>query len=561
MEEELLHPEEDQPENEVDEAAEIADEEIPDSDNGTGELVAVGSVFESEADSGSQIDEAALKHVEHVRDLALNLYDATRPLHELNEGCRRVLAAAAMLVDAPIPSGRKKALRSARSIVEESVSEEFASDEESILVAIVALQNGIIKRKYITGLDLDPMQVRDVYTLLAIIRIAMGLDESRSQGTTITQVEPTKGKMWVVVDGPNAAIDAAAAQHNASLWENVGYPRIKILETSQAGKKLLPYPEPSETPGVESNDVMAEAGRKVLRYHFARMLSHEDGTRLGEDIEDLHKMRVATRRMRAAFVVFDEAFETQTIKPYIKGLRATARALGRVRDLDVFLEKARIYIETLSEVQQQGMTPLLQDWRAQRDAARARMIDYFDSEDFQDFKRKFNIFLSTTGAGARPIRKDIPRPHHVRDVAPVLIYDRLAEVRAFEPFLVDASIEILHALRIAMKKLRYTVEFFHEVLGQEAASVIDEMKIMQDHLGDLNDAQVAAGSIQRFIDSWDIEQENLPISERQNPETIVSYLASRHAELHQLTVDFGEAWAHFNRPEFRRNLAIAVAVL
>ena len=47
----------------------------------------------------------------------------------------------------------------------------------------------------------------------------------------------------------------------------------------------------------------------------------ELGTRLGEDIEALHDMRVATRRMRAAFRVFGEHFEPKAVAPYLKGLK------------------------------------------------------------------------------------------------------------------------------------------------------------------------------------------------------------------------------------------------
>ena len=50
---------------------------------------------------------------------------------------------------------------------------------------------------------------------------------------------------------------------------------------------------------------MDEAARKTLLFHFERMLKHEPGTREGEDAEELHDMRVATRRMRAALRVFD----------------------------------------------------------------------------------------------------------------------------------------------------------------------------------------------------------------------------------------------------------------
>ncbi len=43
-------------------------------------------------------------------------------------------------------------------------------------------------------------------------------------------------------------------------------------------------------------DPMPEAGRKALLAEFVKMLKHEDGSRNGEDIEDVHQMRVASRR-------------------------------------------------------------------------------------------------------------------------------------------------------------------------------------------------------------------------------------------------------------------------
>ena len=502
-----------------------------------------------------------LSHIEHVKALSLRLFDDTSILHELDDGCRRILEYASMLIEKPVPGGRKKAVTAAKHHVEGIDDDQIGPDEMRVLVAVVALRNRDVKRKRLASLDLEPIQQREALTLSAILRIAVGLNESCTQSTIISQIEPTKGKMWIVVDGPNTAVDIAAAQHKSWLWEKIGYPQIRFLEAQEAKKELLPYPELADQTEIEVGDPMAEAGRKILRFHFARMLNHESGTRLGEDVEELHKMRVATRRMRAAFIVFNDAYQTQTIKYYIKGLRTTGRALGRVRDLDVFLEKANLYLASLTEDQRDGLSPLLRYWNDQRDTARIELVNYLDSDRYQKFKRKFNIFLSTPGAGALPVPRETPYPNRVREIAPLLIYACLADVRAYEPFLVNASIENLHALRIDLKKLRYTIEFFKDVLGPEVELVITEMKNMQDHLGDLNDAQVAAQSIQTFIDGWDIEQEDLPISERQNPEAIVSYMASRHAELHQLSVQFSDAWAHFNRPEFSRNLALSISIL
>jgi len=291
------------------------------------------------------------------------------------------------------------------------------------------------------------------------------------------------------------------------------------------------------------------------------MLRHEHGAMAGQDIECVHDMRVATRRLRASFEVFYEAFEPGALKPHLKGLRAAARLLGEVRDLDVAMEKARAYLENLPAEQRGDLTPLFYAWEKQREEARRRMAAHMESPDYRTFKRKFNLFLHTEGAGARPLPKDQPRASTVQELAPELIYRRLAAVRAYEPFLQNAPIERLHALRIECKKLRYTVEYFGEVLGPQADEVINGLKTLQDHLGDLNDAQVATQTLREFIDAWEPQQAGLPISQRQSLEAIVSYLAARHAELHHLMTTFYEVWKRVQSAGFKRKLAMAISIL
>ncbi len=144
----------------------------------------------------------------------------------------------------------------------------------------------------------------------------------------------------------------------------------------------------------------------------------------------------------------------------------------------------------------------------------------------------------------------------------MLIYTRLAATRAFGPILSSASIEQHHALRIEFKKLRYTVEYFQEVLGRRSKAVIAELKLLQDHLGELNDAQVAAMLIREFIDRQEQAQAQLPIGERSNLEDVVGYMGWHHARRHRLMSDFGEVWEkHFLANSFRDDLASAVASL
>jgi CHAD domain-containing protein len=335
------------------------------------------------------------------------------------------------------------------------------------------------------------------------------------------------------------------------------------LETlvEEVKSRDLPFPKNQKSPGLLADDTLAEAGRKTLLYHFAEMLKHEEGTRLGEDIEELHDMRVASRRMRAAFDLFEQAFDPKVIRRHLRGLKATGRALGAVRDMDVFIEKANYYMEELSPEQRSGLGMLVEAWQAQRETARAAMLAHLSSPEYATFKRKFNVFVQTPGKGIRLLSSECPVPPLARDAAPVLIYSRLAAVRAYDQLLESATLEQLHALRIEFKKLRYAVEFFREILGKEAKQVIGVLKTMQDHLGDLNDAQVATQLLSDFLGHMEFSHLDLPLSERRNPEPVVVYLAAKHAERHRLMRTFPEAWAQFNQPEFRQNLALAIAAL
>jgi CHAD domain-containing protein len=231
---------------------------------------------------------------------------------------------------------------------------------------------------------------------------------------------------------------------------------------------------------------MSEAGRKTFAFHFRRMLYHEPGTREGEDIKALHDMRVATRRMRAAFRVFGSFFDPKVVAPHLKGLKRTGRALGAVRDLDVFRLKIQVYLDALSELQRGSLDDLLVVWDEQREAARQRMNAYLDSEEYRRFVERFDEFVETEGMGSLLISPDggEPRPYRVHHVAPMAVYGRLAAVRAYDEWVTipDPPLARLHQLRIACKGLRYTLEFFGEVLGPEASSVIEEVVTLQDHL-------------------------------------------------------------------------------
>lgn len=308
-----------------------------------------------------------------------------------------------------------------------------------------------------------------------------------------------------------------------------------------------------KSPGVTADDLFAEAGRKVLRFHLARMLDREAGTRGGSDPEELHGMRVATRRMRAAWRVFGEGFRKDRTSRYRRRLRVVAARLGTVRDLDVLIEATNAFAATLPEDERQGLQPLIAAWRDQRDSARQLLIRELDSSGYRRFVADYRDFVLTPGADLVAVQPT--SPHRVRDTAGSRIVEAYELVRAFEAVLRWADVPTLHQLRITAKRLRYAIEFVREALGPEGAGLIARVVALQDHLGALNDAHVAAQMARDFLVECGADLSGAETA------AISRYLLTREREVTSLRRTVGAPWRGVAGLRFRRALGRAIATL
>ncbi len=412
----------------------------------------------------------------------------------------------------------------------------------------------------------------DKYSRRAIALLA--LDEGRVQREAgkRARLSARRARYWLAQFRqrhldifPTRLLEAASSRPLAMTELHLGaQPTEEPAEPPTVSRKELP-----KNPGLDADDSMAEAAGKIFRFHLQRMLYHEPGTRNGEDIEELHDMRVATRRMRAALQVFGDYLEPKTMAPFAKGLRRTGRVLGAVRDLDVFRDKAQRYLDMIPPTEQDMLDPLLAAWRAEREASRQKMIAYLDGDRYARFKAEFTAFLEKPNAGGLPTVTDDgqPIPHRLRHVVPVVVYRRLAAVRAFDEWVTqpDVPLERLHQLRIAGKRLRYALEFFREVLGPESEALIDTMKGFQDHLGDLQDAVVACNLLRDFL-TWGTwgharNQEGSWPSEPVVAPGVATYLAVRQKEIQRLVETFPQAWSKIQTSDFSLLLQSALSVL
>lgn len=298
---------------------------------------------------------------------------------------------------------------------------------------------------------------------------------------------------------------------------------------------------------VVSEDLMAEAGRKVLLTQFIAMLQHEAGSRIGEDIEEVHVMRVAIRRMRSAFRLLGSYYKRSAIQEYSDDLRHLAWALGQVRDLDVLMGDIREYQATLEAEQQAALQEAIDVLEQQRADAREDLIEVLDSRRYRKFVKAFSGFLTTPEAGARPLADGIV-PTQVRHVLPGMIYNHLAAVRAYDTVLPDVPTPTFHSLRIEFKRLRYTVSLFEELLGSQIGDFIDEIKALQDCLGHMNDAATARAHLNTLLADHPIE-------------ALSAYLTRLDEKEAAMRTRFLDLWSRFNSRKVQEKLSRAVLAL
>jgi CHAD domain-containing protein len=485
---------------------------------------------------------------------------------------------------------RKRKLQSDDTIVEVSLDEVDAVARSRVVERFVELEielvNGeeeaLARIEHVVASDpaLTPSTGSKLESALAAIQATTGKRNKRgspllpeSEAGVEEETTIPKSKRTGVIEAVTTAEVEAVAEAEVArpataddaappTEEAVAKAIATPAEAPALPADVAPGPPPAEsgtrlavprTPGVLLDDHIAEAGRKVMRFHLARMLAKEQGTREGNDPEDLHDMRVATRRQRAAWRVFGDAFRGGRTKTYRRGLREIASRLGAVRDLDVLLDAADAYRADLSPTEQRALEPLLAGWRTHRDDARRLLIRELDSDEYRRWVDDYGEFVRHEGLAVAPV--GATQPHRVRDTAGSQILTAYEGVRAYEPVLRWANVETLHELRIAGKWLRYTLEFSREALPAEAAMLIARVTALQDHLGELNDANVTANMARSFL------VENAGSLSALESAAIGRYLVSREREVARLKRTVGAPWRGVAGVRFRRALGRTVASL
>jgi CHAD domain-containing protein len=119
---------------------------------------------------------------------------------------------------------------------------------------------------------------------------------------------------------------------------------------------------------VSPEEPYGRAAARIVRVRAAELFEHGEGVLDTEDIERVHDMRVASRRLRAVLEVFAPCFPKGPYKSVLRDVKRLADALGERRDPDVHLAAMEKLAETLPASLKPGVE-LLADRQRERQAA------------------------------------------------------------------------------------------------------------------------------------------------------------------------------------------------
>lgn len=244
--------------------------------------------------------------------------------------------------------------------------------------------------------------------------------------------------------------------------------------------------KPAPIEGLDTTSSLEEAARRSIESRLGDMRQYEEKLAGVPEADDVHDMRVASRRLRAALALFDRKRQLRRAYDAVSSL---GDALGEVRELHVQLAWLREELSGASERDKVGLQALLEE----REAKLPRRVEKLKTalgtwtEDGLPTVEAALAGLSVRGKlGGHRVRKRLSR--------------RLKGTRRrAAAALKSMDARTAHKLRIGAKKLRYLAELAQPAFPDEIGALLDRLEPLQETLGQLHDADVHIPIVEKFL--------------------------------------------------------------
>ncbi|HTT82506.1 MAG TPA: CHAD domain-containing protein [Rhizomicrobium sp.] len=305
--------------------------------------------------------------------------------------------------------------------------------------------------------------------------------------------------------GQQYELDLRAREAGLEVHLARNVPALLAFEPDAGKTGLKPRSQKAQPSLVPSDAIAFDAFRLTLvqcRWHIAANMM---ATAEGREPEALHQLRVALRRLRVALASFGGEFRTPQLEAIKLRAKFLAEQLAPARDLDVFLTE--LFEPAASANGSRDAFAIL---RARAEAARRRA---WNDAAQQVMGPRFRMFMADLvdaidrgvwplaeaqhrGASKGLVALQMP----ARDLAGRMLTHRRRQACKRAKGLDSLSDAGRHELRISLKKLRYTAEFFAPFFDRpRVQKFVSRLSRMQDVLGALNDVAVAREILESLV--------------------------------------------------------------
>lgn len=292
--------------------------------------------------------------------------------------------------------------------------------------------------------------------------------------------------------------------------------KLRLVESGDHGIASGPDTQPHKASRVvlPSDATAEDAYRATLLNCAEHIASNVEAIAEARNHEGVHQARVGMRRLRVAVTSFGDAFETDTPKDLSSRAKTLARSFSVTRELDVFATDMLPPIEEAMPrlVGMRELKVALEDVRAH---AWTDSVALVRSPPFEEFLVALRDY-----AESRAWRDHADAERRAGFIEPAVkracdtLDSRLDKANKRARHLDELDEHERHKLRISLKKLRYTSEFFAPLFkAKRVEKFVDNLSDLQDAFGDMNDAATADGTLDRITGNAPDSVDRAPLRE------------------------------------------------
>ena len=155
-----------------------------------------------------------------------------------------------------------------------------------------------------------------------------------------------------------------------------------------------------EVPGLRCEERFATVAAAAVGVRADELLEQSEGVLDVEQIDRVHAMRVASRRLRATMEVFEACFPRKRFRAALKEVKAIADALGERRDRDVSIATLEAFAASLTADDALGVRLMTSRLREEQQLANDRLVAFVDPARLRGLRERIGELAAA--AEARP---------------------------------------------------------------------------------------------------------------------------------------------------------------